>query len=253
MEPLSVAIITRNEARRLPACLNAVEPIADEIVVLDSGSDDNTLEIAQKFGALTFSHPFDNFVNQKNRATEFCTHRLVLSLDADEVLSPELARSIAEVKNNPQFDVYSLQRLNFYAGKPILHGGWFPDPKLRLYFKNCGAWDGINLHERFVPKPESSIGKLNGFLLHYSFDSVEKHRKKSRHYASLAASDYALAGKKSFPGKGLIHGLSRWLRDYIFRLGFLDGKAGWQIATITLHEIILKYKMLNQINKNKKA
>jgi glycosyltransferase involved in cell wall biosynthesis len=249
MEPLSVAIITFNEAHRIEACLAAIQYLADEIVILDSGSTDATLALAQKFGAICYTHPFDGHIEQKNRILNFTRHALVLSLDADEVVDAHLAKAIMAVKMNRQADAYMVQRLNHYGQQPIYHGGWFPDKKYRLWLKNSGRWGGQNPHDTFELLPGVKTALLPGFLHHYSFPNAQAHGEKSKKYAAIAAQAYLLAGKKTFVGQGILHGVSRWMRDFIWRRGFLDGKAGWDIAAITFKEIVMKYAILREKQK----
>ena len=252
MEPLSVAIITFNEAHRLEACLAAVQSFADEVVILDSGSTDQTLSIAQAFGAKCHTHSFDGHIEQKNRILQLTKHALVLSLDADEVVDAALAEAIISVKKNRQENAYIVQRLNHYGPKPIYHGGWFPDFKCRLWIKTCGEWGGQNPHDAFQLNPGIQTQTLPGFLLHYSFPDADAHAEKSKKYAAIAAQAYWKAGKKAYPGQGYVHGMARWLRDYIWRKGFLDGQAGWDIAAITFREVVLKYALLREKMKQKR-
>ncbi len=246
MESLSVAIITFNEAHRIEACLSAVRSVADEIVILDSGSTDDTLSMAKKFGAVCHTHPFDGHIEQKNRILQFTQYPLVLSLDADEVVDAKLAEAIMAVKKNRQADAYMVQRLNHYGQQPIYHGGWFPDKKYRLWVKTCGRWSGQNPHDSFELNPGTTTAQLPGYLHHFSFPDAKSHAEKSKKYAQIAAEAYWKAGKTAYPGKGILHGLSRWVRDYVWRRGFLDGKAGWNIAAITYKEIVLKYALLKE-------
>ena len=150
MIKLSSVIITLNEERNIGRCLDSLRGIADEIVVVDSGSTDRTEEICRTFGVRFFQHPFDGFTEQKNFAIDQCSFEHILSLDADESLSEELKKSVTAVKSNWNKDGYSFNRFTNYCGKWIKHCGWYPDRKLRLFRKEKGRWQGNKLHERFI-------------------------------------------------------------------------------------------------------
>ena len=150
MIKLSSVIITLNEERNIGRCLDSLKGIADEIIVVDSGSTDRTEEICRSLGVKFIHHPFEGYTEQKNFAVGHCTFDYVLSLDADEALSEELKKSISAIKSKWNKDGYSFNRFTNYCGKWIKHCGWYPDRKLRLFKKNKGSWLGNKLHERFV-------------------------------------------------------------------------------------------------------
>ena len=163
MTPISVVIITFNEEKNIGRCLESVKNIADEIVVLDSFSTDKTEEICLQHGASFFQHPFDGHIEQKNRAITYATYPHILSLDADEVLSPELEQSIKAVKENWQADGYYFNRLTNYCGKWIRHCGWYPDRKLRLWDSRKGKWGGVNPHDKYMLEPNAKQVFLGTF------------------------------------------------------------------------------------------
>lgn len=243
--PLSVVIITYNEERNIARCLEAVRGVADEVVVVDSFSTDNTVAICEQLGARVVQHTFEGYVQQKNYATAQARHDYVLQLDADEVLTEELRQSILEAKQNWQHAGYTLARLTNYCGSWVRHGGWYPDRKLRLYDRRLGQWEGLLLHERYEVTLGQSVGQLRGDALHYSYDSVEQHVQQLNRFTSIAADELWLRGKRRVSVFHLL--LKPWwkfVHGYFFRLGFLDGFAGLSIATISAWGVFLKFAKL---------
>ncbi|TGD81400.1 glycosyltransferase family 2 protein [Hymenobacter wooponensis] len=242
---LSVVIITYNEERNIARCLEAARGVADEVVVVDSFSTDDTVSISQQLGARVVQHAFEGYVQQKNYATAQATHNHVLQLDADEVLTAELRQSILAAKQNWQGAGYTLARLTNYCGSWVRHGGWYPDRKLRLYDRRLGQWEGLLLHERYEVAPGQSVGVLTGDALHYSYDSVEQHVQQLNRFTSIAADELWLRGKRRV---SLFHLLLKpwwkFVHGYFFRLGFLDGFAGLSIATISAWGVFLKFAKL---------
>jgi glycosyltransferase involved in cell wall biosynthesis len=247
MTPLSVVIITYNEAARIEACLKAVQSIADEIVVVDSYSEDETCEIAGKYGATIISHPFESYSAQKNFAASQARNPLILSLDADEYPDATLIAEILQIKENPIADIFKVLRLNHLGNKPIRHGGWYPDPKLRIWIKGKAGWAGEYVHERLMPAPGARIAFLKGYLLHYGYENSEELWLRSKRYLELAAKELIVQGKPSGKFAGALHATSRWMRDYVIRQGFMDGKAGWQIAANSARETYFKYRLAEKI------
>ncbi|MEM9991261.1 MAG: glycosyltransferase family 2 protein, partial [Bacteroidota bacterium] len=187
MISLSVVIITKNEAHNIVRCLEAVRTIADEIVIVDSGSTDETAALCQLYQARFISHPFQDYMQQKNYATQQASSPYILSLDADEVVSTALLNAIQAAKQNWQYDVYVLQRLNNYCGQWIRHGGWYPDRKIRLFDRRKAAWGAGAVHERLLPQPDATIGTLTGDLLHYSYSSIAEHVARNNRYTTQIA------------------------------------------------------------------
>ncbi|WP_022822099.1 glycosyltransferase family 2 protein [Hymenobacter norwichensis] len=243
--PLSVVIITFNEEANIARCLEAARPIADELVVVDSFSTDRTAEICRQLGARVVQHAFEGYVEQKNYATAQAQHDYVLQLDADEVLTDELRRSIRAATANWQHAGYTLARLTNYCGSWVRHGGWYPDRKLRLYDRRLGAWQGLLLHERFEVQPSQTVGELAGDAQHYSYNSVEQHVGQLNRFTNIAADELWLRGKRQVTVFHLL--LKPWwkfVHGYFFRLGFLDGFAGLCIATISAWGVFLKFAKL---------
>jgi glycosyltransferase involved in cell wall biosynthesis len=239
--PLSVVIITLNEERNLGRCLESVRAIADEIVVVDSFSSDNTEAIAARFGARFIQRKFDGYVTQKNFADQQATFPHILSIDADEVLTPALAAEIALIKSDWQQAGYYLNRLTNYCGTWVRHGGWYPDKKLRLYHRGQGHWHGLLLHEEYRVAAGAKTGRLKNDLLHYSFNSISDHLRQVDHFTTVASQEMRLQGRTPFFGPLLYKPVSKFVVMYLFKAGFLDGSAGFCIAVISSYAAFVKY------------
>ena len=250
---LSVVIITRNESRNITRCITSVAGLADEILVVDSESTDNTLELAEALGARVVVQPFLGYVEQKNFALQQARFDHVLSLDADEALSPELYASIAIVKEHWTRDAWAFNRLNNYCGQWIRHSGWYPDRKIRLLDRKKGYWGGTNPHDTIVLEKGIPVGKLSGDLLHYSYQSVQEHVEKTHKYAEIMAKAMAEAQKKAGLVKLLLNPPFTFAKKYFFQLGFLDGYYGWVICKLTAYYTFLKYLRLREIHRQKKS
>jgi len=253
MVPVSVVIITYNEERNISRCIESVKTWAAEIVVVDSGSTDRTCEIAATMGAKIIHHAFEGHIEQKNFAASQAQNDWVLSLDADEAVDEELSESIQRVMKKPQADGYTMNRLNNYCGTFIWHGAWYPDTKLRLWNRHKGKWAGINPHDRYEMQPGAVIQHIQGHILHYSYQSVAEHKKKAAYFAKIAAEAYFKANKRSNFWKLVIHPTTRFIRDFILKSGFLDGKKGLQIAAITAGEVYRKYRHLLKLQKQARS
>jgi glycosyltransferase involved in cell wall biosynthesis len=242
---ISAVIITYNEAHNIGRCLDALRGVADDIVVLDSFSSDGTAEICRAKGARFFQHKFKDYSDQKNRANALAKYPIILSVDADEVLGAPLQKSIKKCAENwGAHDAYRVNRLTNYCGHWIYHCGWYPDRKLRLFDRRKGRWGGPNPHEIVLMDEDSRIGMLAGDLLHFSYNSVEEHCERSRKYAELAIKNMLESGKKTNPLQVYASPAAKFLRNYIFRRGFLDGSMGFTICKIAALETWWKYKGL---------
>lgn len=228
MASLSVIVITKNEAHNIQTCLQALS-FADQCVVLDSGSSDATCEIARELGAeVTQSTDWQGFGIQKNRALALSTGDWVLSIDADEIVTPELREQILAALAAPQFDVYAFPRLSSYCGQYIRHSGWYPDRVTRLFKRGVADFSNDKVHERLITK--SPVGQLQAHLLHHSFINFESVLSKVNHYSSAGAERMQSQNKTATPVTALLHGLWTFLRSYILRRGFLDGSMGLALA-----------------------
>lgn len=246
---LSVAIITYNESQNIERCINSVKAIADDIIVIDSYSTDNTAELAKELGARVILQKFLGHIEQKNFAISKAQYPFILSLDADEAIDENLKQEIITLKNSSKIaDGYIINRHNNYCGQWINHGAWKSDLKLRLWDSRKGKWGGMNPHDKFEMDDNAKITLLEGKILHWSYTSVAQHEGKVDYFSTIAAKDYYAKGKKSSLFKILFSPLFRFLRDYIFKLGFLDGKYGYIIAKLTAKEVYFKYKKLSKLS-----
>jgi glycosyltransferase involved in cell wall biosynthesis len=245
---ISVVIITFNEERNIARCLSSVKEIADDIVVVDSYSKDSTAAICEKLGARFVQHKFDGHIEQKNWAITQAKFPYVLSLDADECLDEQLKKSILEVKENWNFDAYEMNRLTNYCGKFIRHCGWYPDKKLRLWDSRKGKWGGTNPHDKYELMDRSAkVGNLKGDLLHYSFYTVEEHYNQAKKFSEIAAIALYKQGRRANYGYIYFSPLVRFINDYIFKAGFLDGAEGFIISKMAARYTYNKYRQLLKI------
>lgn len=250
MQDLSVVIITYNEEKNIRRCLESVKNIAKEIVVVDSFSTDQTQSICESFDCRFIPHAFEGHIQQKNWAWEQASTKWVLSLDADEALTPQLESSIRRALENPQFNGYRMNRLTYYCGSWVKYSGWYPDTKLRLFKKYEGAWGGVNPHDKFELHNNQDVGHLTGDLLHYSYYTKEDHFKQIEYFSNIAAKELHERGKTI---NGLLIYLKmavQFMKNFIFKLGFLDGTTGFKIAVRSAYATHQKYTKLQELNKH---
>lgn len=250
MPEISAVILTFNEERNIARCLESLEGIADEIVVVDSFSTDRTEEIARQFGVRFIQHRFLGYIEQKNFAAAQAAFDHVLALDADEALSPGLREALLAVKDDLEADGYTMNRLTNYCGQWIRHSGWYPDTKLRLFDRRKGMWKGTNPHDKFVLNPGGTSKHLSGDLYHYSYYTVEEHRQQIQRFSDIASRAKFEKGVRSSWLKIVFKTLARFVKSYIIKLGFLDGYNGWIISTYSAYATFLKYKKLLRIQKS---
>ncbi|MBS3757572.1 MAG: glycosyltransferase family 2 protein [Desulfobacterales bacterium] len=247
---ISAVIITYNEERNIRRCLESLQDIADEIVVVDSYSTDRTEDICREMGAIFVQHPFDGHIEQKNYALGQANHDVILSLDADEALSDELRESIRSAKNHWDSDGYCFNRLTSYCGKWIRHCGWYPDEKIRLWDKHRGQWGGTNPHDRVVMSEDSTVKHLAGVLLHYSYHSIRQQVEQINSFSDLSARAAYEKGKKPIFIKDiLLNPVFTFLKMYILQRGFLDGYYGFVISANSSFSKFLKYIKLRELYK----
>jgi glycosyltransferase involved in cell wall biosynthesis len=247
MEKLSVVIITYNEEKNIGRCIDSVHNIADEVVILDSFSNDRTKDICLEKEAKFYQQAFLGYIEQKNKALEFAENNYVLCLDADEAIDSKLEKSILEEKKNFSFKGYTMNRCTNYCGKFIRHGSWYPDRKLRLFDKGEAQWAGINPHDKVEFRSKQKTERLKGDILHYSYYSIEEHTKQNQHFSAISAEAYLKKGKKSNYFKMIFNPAWAFINGYFFRLGCLDGYYGFVIAKKVAHLTFLKYKKLNEL------
>ena len=225
---LSVAIITLNEERNLAECLASVA-FADEIVVVDGGSQDGTCEIARAAGARVIDAPdWPGFGVQKNRAIDACSGDWVLSIDADERVPQVLRDEILATLSKPSCDVYEMPRSSYYCGRFMRHSGWWPDYVRRLFRRGTARFSTAPVHESL--QTDANIGRLNSPLEHWSFRTMEQVLHKVNHYSSLSAPIVLQRGQRPTVATAVLHGVSAFLRTYLLKRGFLDGAHGFMLA-----------------------
>lgn len=242
---IAATLITLNEEANLPRAVASLG-VCDEIVVVDSGSTDRTVEIARAAGAKVLHNPWPGYAAQKNFAAQSADCEWILALDADEELSPQLQREIAELKRSgPEQIAYSFPRLARYAGRWIRHSGWYPDRKVRLYRRDKGRWVGDYVHESV--EVDEPAGRLEGELLHYTCDSLSEHLLTLDRYTSLAAEELRARGRRSSFLRLTVSPLWASFRSYVLQRGFLDGLQGLQIAAMAGLYVYAKYAKLREL------
>lgn len=248
---LSVVIITFNEEQNIGDCLTSVVKVADEIVVVDSFSTDNTKAICERQGVRFIQNPFGGHIQQKNFAMRLAAHDVVLSLDADERLDHNLIEEILQIKSNFTRSGYSVNRLNNYCGKFVRFGEWNPDWKIRLWDRRAGEWGGENPHDRVILQ-RGNPQKLKGRLLHFTYRTVSDHFLQMQKFSDIAAQESFKKGKKSiFIVHQILYPFFYFLKVYFLKLGILDGKTGYILAIHAAYYRFLKYTKLAYLNSRK--
>jgi glycosyltransferase involved in cell wall biosynthesis len=250
---LSICIITFNEEANIRRTLESVKDLADEIIVVDSGSTDKTVAIAQSFGAKVFVEPWKGFAVQKNSALARATSDWILSLDADEEVSRELRAAIKSVlkseKTTPAFDAYAMNRRNMYLGRWIKHSGYYPDPKMRLVKRELAEFELRAVHEDMKKLPR--MGHLQGDLIHHAYPTLHDFIEHANRYSSLGAEMVVAERKAGFSIINIVlRPLLRFIYMYFFRLGFLDGREG--LLVLMTHASYVSWKYAKAWEKNQK-
>lgn len=249
MPRLSAVLIVKNEASKLRACLDSLKWV-DEIVILDSGSTDETASIAAEYAACFFQNlDWQGFGIQRQRAAELATGDWIFMIDADERITPELRASI-ELAMNQDDAVWHINRLAWCFGRFIKHSGMYPDWIPRLYPRGKAKFDETRVHERLVNHLNLPVRKLNGVLLHYIFDSVRHQQQKAAHYAEEWALQKFASGKRTSLFSASLHACACFLRMYVFRVGFLDGPQGYLLAKLLAQATFIKYAELWRLQQN---
>lgn len=243
MPTLAIAMIVKNEADNLVACLRSCEGLANEMVVVDGGSSDNTADIAREFGAKVIAKPtWEGFGLQRRFAQSHVSSDWVFWIDADERLTSELKSSIkAAVSQNSSNTIFSTARLSWVFGRFIRHSGWYPDRVLRLHPAKLTQYTDAPVHERLEVPPGTNIEPLNGDLLHYTYRDLQHYLVKSAQYADLWAQQREARGKRGSLTQGILHGVGCFLRMYLLKAGFLDGRQGLLLALLSAHSTFAKY------------
>jgi glycosyltransferase involved in cell wall biosynthesis len=246
---ISAVIITFNEERNIGCCLASLQGIVDEIVVVDSFSTDKTKDICQQYNVRFFQQKWVGYAEQKNYANSLATYDYILSIDADEALSTELQCAIVELKSkeDKRF-VGQVNRLTNYCGQWIYHCGWYPDRKIRIFNRNEATWTG-SIHETISCQKELSVVALKGNLLHYSYYSIEDHIKQMDIFTTCTATKAFEEGQKVTAFSLIIKSCWKFVRDYIFKGGILDGYYGYIVCRISAFATFLKYVKLKELYK----
>ena len=247
---LSLVVIAKNEEDRLEACLRSV-PIADEILVLDSGSVDRTPAVARACGANVVHTDWPGHVAQKNRALESASGDWILSLDADERLSgqalSEVNRVIRDAESEPVAG-YSFPRCSHWCGQPIRHGRWYPDRKVRLVKRNRGRWGGLNPHDQLFV--DGAVKPLSGDILHWPYRSLDEHYATIDHYADISARALHEAGRRGAWWQPWVRPPLHFVDAYVWRRGFMDGRAGLTLARLGARHVWMKYRRLRELERS---
>ncbi len=250
MQKLSVVIICKNEAEVIGRTLQSLEGLCDDIIVYDNGSTDNTIEQVQKFKVQLHKGAWEGFGKTKNNAIALAKHDWILSLDADEVLSEELKKELLQWQPGNEKTVCQFSFRNFIGNKMLRYGDWGFDYHIRLFNRKAVQWNEADVHEELILPTNTGIKRFNNSVLHHTWRNIEDYKNKMQRYALLGAEKYFKQEKKAGWVRQNVAPLFSFVRSYIFRLGFLDGKAGYQCAKMTAYYTFLKYKRLKELWKN---
>lgn len=227
---ISAVVIAKNEEAKIANCVAALTQVSDDVIVLDSGSSDRTIELAREAGAKVIEVQWQGYGPTKNLGLKYAKHPWILSIDADEVLSDELIQEIKTLGLKPK-KIYAINILTEYCGKWIYHSGWYPSYKKRLYFSEYVKWDEREVHENLTwEDSEIEVVRLKNKILHYSYPTAEDHFRKTDAYAKLGANHLYKNGKRVPIVKRIFGPAFRFFRMYIIKLGILDGTAGFLLA-----------------------
>ncbi|TNH07022.1 glycosyltransferase family 2 protein [Testudinibacter sp. TR-2022] len=240
---LAVALIVKNEEKHLAACLDTVKGWVDEIVILDSGSQDQTEMIARRYTDKFYQNlNWQGFGKQRQLAQQYVASDYVLWLDADERITPELQRAIQQtVTADKPNTLYQIGRCSEVFGREIRHSGWYPDWVLRLYRTSTTQYNNSLVHEKVIEPVGFQIEKLSGDLRHYTYENLHHYLTKSAFYAQAWAEQRQKAGKQASLSQGVIHAISCFIKMYLLKRGFLDGKQGFLLAVLSAHSTFIKY------------
>ena len=247
MIKLSGVVITYNEERNIEKCLRSLQPVVDEIVVVDSFSTDRTKSICLDHGVTFIEQKFMGYIEQKNFALSKASFDHIVSLDGDEALSERLQQSIIKLKSNWTNDGYYCNRFNNFCGQWIKHSDWYPNRKLRVFDRRRARWEGINPHDAVRLEKGATSGRLTGDILHWTYQSYSEFNKKTEYFSTIAARAYFENGKKAPFYKIWFNPFWAFIKAYFFRLGILDGVNGLVICVQTAHITFLKYTKLRAL------
>lgn len=247
---ISAVLIVKNEAENLPACFVALQKVVNEIIVVDHESEDNTKKIALEYGAKVYGRKWEGYAAGKNFGNQQATNDWILSIDADEILTPELINTIQKLKLTNNEEVYAFDRANYFGDTWVKHCGWYPDWKVRLFHKEIACWEGDYVHEQLRFSEKVDRVRLSGKLRHNSYKTDQDHFDRIERYARLGAEQLVNKGKTPSWLKEKLSPGFRFFRTYILKKGFLDGKLGWQISKRNAHMIRRKFELYHQLKKS---
>jgi glycosyltransferase involved in cell wall biosynthesis len=247
---ITAVIITKNEAHIIGTTLATLAGVVNQIIIVDSGSTDNTVEICKTFGATIIETTWDGYGANKNKGIDAAANDWILNIDADEALDGTLKQSIKQLQLKDLNTVYKFKFKNFFCGKHIRFGEWAGDWHVRLFNRQTIKWNNAAVHEALTINNKTLVVALQGNILHYTTTDLNEYKNKTLTYAQLNAKKYFLQGKKANFIKLYIAPIFTFLQHYIFRLGFLDGKQGFVIAKTTAWYTHLKYNYLKQMHHN---
>ena len=245
--PISAVIITKNEAGNIARCILAVQQVAAEVLIIDAFSTDETVPIAKALGAKVCQKTWIGYAHNKNYGNQVAQYDWILSIDADEVLSPTLISTIQQLTlaNNT---IYAVNRLVNYEGQWVKHSGWHPDWKVRLFNRQTTKWAATDLvHERLLYPSSNRQVRLNGVVYHYSYKNSADHWQRIEQYAQLSAQQLVAAGKKATFIKLYLAPIARFIRTYFLKKGFLDGRLGWRISCRNAYLVYRKYRIVRGV------
>lgn len=250
---LTAVILTLNEEANIAHCIAAARQVADDIVIVDAYSTDNTVEISTQLGARVFCRAWEGYSSAKNFGNAQALGQWIISVDADEWITSELADEIQRVitQSSPDFEAYYLPFRTVFCGKTIYYGGWNPEKHCRLFLRHPDIYWAGAAHEELNFPPNYRIGDLKkGFVEHHTVKNIAEFRHKTIVYSTLFAQQQADAQKKPPFWRKYISPMFRFVKEYFWKLGFLDGKEGWQIATENARYTYLKYRKTEQLLHN---
>ncbi|HKK73798.1 MAG TPA: glycosyltransferase family 2 protein [Saprospiraceae bacterium] len=252
-EKISLVVITYNEAQNIARCLDSARAVVDEMLVVDSFSEDDTVAIAERKGARVLQHAFAGYIEQKRYAIEQARYERVLLLDADEALDEQLQNSIQTVRGDWTHACYTMNRMSTLGDRWIRYGAWYPDRKMRLFERRQYQIVGINPHDKFVPRPGVAPLHLRGDILHYTNDGLEDRIATINKFSTVAAAAFAKKGKRGHLLRVLFKPGLRFFAEFVLKRGFLDGFYGYFIAKTSAQYVFLReVKLLELQRKSQK-
>jgi len=248
MVPVSVVIITKNEAEAISSCIKVSKTISDDIIVIDNDSTDGTPVIAFGYGCRVYHEHWDGYGANKNKGIKYAKYDWILSIDADEVPDESLVGVLHETALNDPGIVYDINFISYFGRKPVRFGAWGRDHHIRLFNRKFVRWNEPPVHETLVLSPAIKVKKLKGHLHHYSVKDGNECYSKTHHYAKLSAEKYFKCGKKATLVKLYLAPAFHFVKNYVVFLGFLDGLKGWIIARMIARHTWLKYRFLQKMS-----